>query len=122
MSVYTVAVGCPACRASPTGHCEKHSPGRREGLEADLSSGQRRYYEEGRHQPAGELEAEFDLQAASDEPAHRHGPLVEAPAGTPVVWLRRAPMPPRRDRASKGWRRHLRRAKAETRIGRSSGT
>ena len=62
--------------------------------------------------------AEFELHVADDEPAHEHGPLVEAPAEPARVWLRQAPMAPRRERGSKGWRRHLRRSKAQTRSGR----
>jgi hypothetical protein len=61
---------------------------------------------------------EFELHIADEEPEHDHGPLTEEPARPPTVWLRRAPMAPRRERASKGWRRHLRRSKAQTRGGR----
>ncbi len=74
-------------------------------------AGQRKYYSE---EPQ---EAEFDLQP-DDEPAHDHGPLAEEPVRTPTVWLRRAPNPPRRERASKGWRRHLRKTKALAKPGR----
>ncbi len=73
---------------------------------------QRKYYSE---EPQ---DAEFDLQPLGDEPAHDHGPLAEEPARAPTVWLRRAPAAPRRERASKGWRRHLRKTKALAKPGR----
>jgi hypothetical protein len=49
MSVYTGTVGCPACRDSASGHCAQHPlVASREGSEAALPSGQRRYYAENR--------------------------------------------------------------------------
>ncbi len=86
-----------------------------------MPSGQRRFYDEPRASNVEQAQpGDFELQVAEGEPpARKHGPLTEAPASPPGVWLRRAPMAPRRERASKGWRRHLRRTKALTRTGRA---
>jgi hypothetical protein len=68
-----------------------------------------------------ERSEDFELQVAEAEPpARKHGPLVESEPPPPQVWVRRVAKPSaRRARPSKGLRRHLRRAKALTRAGRS---
>ena len=87
--------------------------------ESGIPAGQRRYYAEGPGLSGGDTSQgdDFELQA-EDEAEHDHGPLSE-PESTPgAVWVRRSIVVPHRERASKGWRRHLRRTKALTRTGR----
>jgi hypothetical protein len=142
MSVYTAALGCPACRDSASGHCAAHPPATQlERSEAALPSGQRRYYDASRPErvmaePAagplagdveltgGQMEAQpgdFELHIAEGEPpARKHGPLADSEPPKAQVWATRASRPcVHRERASKGWRRHLRRTKALARTGRS---
>ncbi len=122
MSVYTATVGCPACREAPSGHCAQHPPvAAREGSERTVPSGQRRYF--GAEPATGDVVSsdDFELLAGADE-GSRHGPLGDPePPSDFVSAGAAAALRRRRDRPSKGWRRHLRKTKALKRAG-SSGS